>query len=342
MEENNDCTVITTEAADRTDARRSFSRAGWGIFAFLAVSSALQLLLGALSEVLGMDYAEQPWLFWVFNFLPIYAVGVPVCLLILRKAPETPCVTEKFGAGRLIVAAIICMFLMYAGNLIGMGVTAVLQWILGITPVNAVAELAFTEQLLPKILVMVIIAPFFEELVFRKALISRLRVYGERLAVITSAVLFALFHGNLSQMFYAFLLGLVFGYVYLRSGKLRHSLILHMFVNFMGSVLAPYMVSLVGQANLEEFSSMSAAMDPAALVELITPGMIAFFAYIMLILALSLAGLVLFCVKVGRVRFYAAEKQLPREKLFGTVYLNVGMLLLILGFLALVVLTFVV
>ena len=336
------CPTNETAEVDCIAARRSFSTAGWGVFVFLAVSSALQILLSAIGGVLDVDYEAQPWLFWMFNFAPIYVIGAPLCLLILRKVPKTPCVTEKMGAGKLIVAAFICFFLMYSGSFLGLGITSAVQGVFGIEPVNVVQELVFTEQLLPKILVIVIIGPFFEELIFRKALISRLRVYGERLAVITSAVIFALFHGNLSQMFYAFLLGLVFGYIYLRSGKLRNSLILHMIVNFSGSIVAPYMLGLVDESAMEGLRTASAAMDPAAMAELITPGMIAFALLSLLLAGLFITGLVLFCVNVGKLRFYAVEKPLPKGKRFSTVYLNVGMLLLILACLALVVLTFVV
>jgi len=57
-----------------------------------------------------------------------------------------------------------------------------------------------------------------EEFVFRRCVINHLKPYGEKAALITSAFLFALFHGSINQIFYAFGLGLVFGYLYL-SGK---------------------------------------------------------------------------------------------------------------------------
>ena len=43
---------------------------------------------------------------------------------------------------------------------------------------------------------------------------------------------------NLFQFFYAFLLGLMFGYVYTRTSKLRYSTAMHMIINFNGGVLA--------------------------------------------------------------------------------------------------------
>ena len=52
--------------------------------------------------------------------------------------------------------------------------------------------------------------------------------------------MFGLFHLNLFQFFYAFGLGLMFGYVYMRTSQLRYSIVMHMIINFNGSVLAPW------------------------------------------------------------------------------------------------------
>lgn len=58
-----------------------------------------------------------------------------------------------------------------------------------------------------------ILAPISEELIFRGVVLQSLRPYGKRFAVVCSAVLFGVFHGNLIQTPYAFLLGIVLGYV---------------------------------------------------------------------------------------------------------------------------------
>ncbi len=61
---------------------------------------------------------------------------------------------------------------------------------------------------------------------FRKEIIS-LRRYGEKTAIMFSALAFALFHMNVFQFFYAFGLGLMFGYVYTRTSRLRYSVAMH-------------------------------------------------------------------------------------------------------------------
>ena len=66
---------------------------------------------------------------------------------------------------------------------------------------------------------LVIVGPIFEEWLFRKQLIDHTRKYGEKTAILLSGLAFGLFHMNLFQFFYAFLLGLMFGYVYTRTSS---------------------------------------------------------------------------------------------------------------------------
>ena len=83
---------------------------------------------------------------------------------------------------------------------------------------------------------MVVLAPIVEELMFRKLMIDRLSIYGDKTAIIFSSVAFGLMHGNLYQFFYAALLGALFGYVYTKTHKIHYTMIMHAIVNFMGSI----------------------------------------------------------------------------------------------------------
>lgn len=49
--------------------------------------------------------------------------------------------------------------------------------------------------------------------------------------MVLSALAFALFHANLYQTAYAFVLGLVFGAVVLLTGSIRDTILLHMLIN---------------------------------------------------------------------------------------------------------------
>ena len=91
-----------------------------------------------------------------------------------------------------------------------------------------------------------ILAPVSEELIFRGFVLRSLRPYGKRFAILCSAFLFGIFHGNLLQTPYAFLMGLVLGYTAVEY-TIGWSMAIHIFNNL---VLADLLSRLT--ANLPE------------------------------------------------------------------------------------------
>ena len=329
--------VVTSFNGDLKAAKKQFSRLGLGAFMILAVATVLQLAAASIAEMVFPDGDGPSWLLWVLTFAPMYLAAVPVGLLVMRKAPAAPPEKHDLRAVQIIIAFIICVFMMYTGNLIGVLVTSLLQTTLDLASGNPLLTYVADDALWLRILVMVILAPIIEEYIFRKQLIDRMNIYGEGLAVVTSALMFGLFHGNLSQLFYAFALGLVFGYVYLKTGRLRYSVGMHMLINFLGSVLAPTLLNGIDFTALDE----AELADPAALMTIFSH-MLPFVAYVLGMIGLALAGLVLFCIKVRDVSFAPTEMELPKGAKFKTVYLNVGMILLFISCMVSIILMFVV
>lgn len=315
---------------DLKEAKKHFSKLGVGTFAILGIGTAAQLLLIHVVNSVWPQVMEHSWGMWLLTFAPIYLIAVPIGLLLLRKVPAKPLEKHDLKPSRYMVTAIICIFMMYAGNILGTIITALLQLLPGVSAGNPILNYATDNALLPKVLFMVILAPVIEEYIFRKQLIDRMHIYGEKLAVITSALMFGLFHGNLSQFFYAFALGLVFGYVYLKTGKLRYSIGLHMLINLIGSVIGPFFLEKIAVVDTME------TLDFAAL-EPVMPWLIAFGAYVLVLIGLAITGLVLLCINKRRVSFTLAEMELPKGSRFKTAYVNVGMILLAVGCLALIV-----
>lgn len=72
------------------------------------------------------------------------------------------------------------------------------------------------------------IAPMFEELIFRGRLVSMLRHFASpSLAVVLSALLFAVAHGSLIVAIDAFIAGIILGYFYYLKGSIITPIILH-------------------------------------------------------------------------------------------------------------------
>lgn len=107
-----------------------------------------------------------------------------------------------------------------------------------------------------------IMAPLSEEIIFRGAILRELLSWvngeGQRvdglqtarrgwLAIVLSALFFALAHVNPAQMPHAFLLGLLLGWLYWRSGSILPGVVLHVINNTVAFLLArmyPYMDDL--------------------------------------------------------------------------------------------------
>lgn len=315
---------------DLRAAKRAFSLSGWGVSAILVLGSLAQIGVGALIAAVAPQLYAQPWALWIFTFAPLYLIGFPIGMWIIRRCPRFEGEGDRMSAGMFLRALLICFFMMYTGNIIGTVINRLLTAVAEVPAGNPLLTFATDDSIVWKIAVMVVLAPVLEELVFRKLIVDRLRGYGEKWAVFVSALIFGLFHGNLSQFFYAFGLGLVFGYIYLRTRQLRWTVLLHMLINFLGSVLAPALLANAG---------MSADLsDPAAITAAITPGFFVFMLYSIGMIALGIAGLVLLIRRAGKLRFDPAPEELPEGKRFSVSFLNAGMAVFVVMSLALMVL----
>lgn len=155
-------------------------------------------------------------------------------------------------AGQWIIAFLMCYGLMYAGNLIGTALTFGIGMVKGTGVDNPLISTVMQLNPWVTFIIAVLIAPTAEELLFRKFLTERIVKYGELAAVLASGLFFRLFHGNLNQFSYAFLLGLFLGFIYVKTGKLRYTIGLHMAINFIGSSLGTWMLRVTGYMDTME------------------------------------------------------------------------------------------
>lgn len=307
---------------DQKAAKRPFSRIGWALAAILVVGSVLQALWFALPEAIwGADnwLTGSSWGVWLGTFLPLYLVAVPVGLGLLKNLPAQTPESKKLSVKHFFILLLVGYCLIYGGSLLGVGLSALLS---GGQAENTVAEYAMDTNPL-KILVMVILAPLIEEYIFRKQIIDRTAKYGEKSAVFFSALTFGLFHGNLFQLFYAFGIGLVFAYIYIRTGRLRYSVLMHGIVNFMGAVVAPWVMSLVDMDAL-------AAIDPGMAPEALLEAYVIYMFYALALNGMALAGLIQILIHYRHLVWKPADAQLPKGMAVKTAYLNMGMIVLVL------------
>ena len=227
--------------------RRDLTWIGLAYVAYLVVSALSQTGTAMITSWLIPWIGHDAWMVLCIIFM--YPLALFLYWLILQMVPKArQNWTYPMGVGRFLGWFVICMGGVYFGNLIGQFLMAVVSAITGQPMVNQVEEMIMDMSLWAVIVSAVILAPIMEELIFRKLVLDRLAGYGPAVAMVVSALVFGLAHGNFYQFFYAFLLGLIFAYIYLRTGKVRYSMMLHMMVNFCGSVI-PILLLRVADEN---------------------------------------------------------------------------------------------
>ena len=122
--------------------------------------------------------------------------------------------------GIQIVTSILCTVLEFLLNRVGLSMMSVLESTGG------------SSDSLSMYIYASICAPIVEELLFRGYIQRTLRPYGKKFAIFCSALLFGLYHGNLIQTPFAFMVGLVLGYVMEEYG-IAWAMVLHMVNNML-------------------------------------------------------------------------------------------------------------
>lgn len=157
---------------------------------------------------------------------------------------------------------LLCLFL--SGQVVFQILTIVEELILnqfGLSVLKSMEAASSGVDTVSMFLYSAIAAPIVEEIVFRGVVMQGLRPYGKRFAIFGSALLFGLFHGNLVQSPYAFLVGLILGYTAMEY-SLPWAMVLHMINNLVLGDMLPRLTSFLptGTGDLLLFGILLAAL----------------------------------------------------------------------------------
>lgn len=191
---------------------------------------------GTVLRQSGVDAETVSQLFSTLKYILSLMIPFAVYVLVLRMPLSAalpagrgnPAVTAGsifVGAGFAVVSAYTVLFIELLLGIFGVEL---------FSPASEMPESpsAFAVYCISTTLV----AAIFEEALFRGAILQSLRRFGDVFAILVSAFVFGLFHLNLVQMPYAFIMGVVMGFFVVRSGSIWAGVAIH-FVNN-ASVLA--------------------------------------------------------------------------------------------------------
>lgn len=166
-----------------------------------------------------------------------YLIANPCASLIATGAAKNFKVRDMFGKIKTSDVNVLLAALAIMGiQGISIFVQMIVVHITGFTGMSeeSSAMLSFSDNTAANILLIVytcIIAPVTEEMLMRGYALNALSPVSRKFGIIASALLFGLMHGNFNQIFNGFLLGLVLGYIAVKSGSVWASVICHMAAN---------------------------------------------------------------------------------------------------------------
>ena len=189
------------------------------------------------ANIFGLNYISETaeWIFSIIIYVlslvipfGIFALCIKIPLRValpFRKAKTDLSLAGVIvGLGASVLASYVVGYLQLGLEYVGIGITMPEYD----TPKSVIGIVLY--------IVAVVLAPaFIEEMIFRGIVMQSLRRFGDVFAIVASALIFGIFHLNLIQMPYAFIMGLCMGYFVIRTGSLWVGIITH-FINNAASV----------------------------------------------------------------------------------------------------------
>ena len=300
-----------TELSERKMHRKYFSSLGWALLIYLLILNAWVMIFAfydaftiSLRQAMGEVFSDEERTSILMNNGWGYLVTILTGLIALWlwKGRGFVCKTlwtrgrpMKFGS----FMALLCLFI--SGQSLFQVLAGIQEFILnvfGLSALESIQSATMDYDSLTMFLYAAVGAPIMEEIIFRGLVLRHLEPYGKSFAIVMSAFLFGIFHGNLVQMPYAFLVGLVLGYVAIEY-NIVWAMVLHMINNLvLGDLIGRVLPEMAGNA----------------LISLI-------------IMICSLVGAILLLVRQKDIRAYGQENPI-RDRDAGNFFAAPGMIAL--------------
>ena len=172
-----------------------------------------------------------------------------------------------------------------------------------------------------------ILPAIFEELLFRKFLIDRTLRHGEFISCAMSGIMFGLWHGNFQQFFFAFFLGILFAFVYIRTGRIIYTMILHASLNLVtSSVTVELLAELMKRMGVDmNTGTMDPNIDYDVMMKSVLPLILIILVWIIVLVGFQIAGFVMLIVRRKKFKLMPIVGELPRKQILRTMTHSVTM-----------------
>lgn len=319
--------------------KQTYSRFGASYLIGYLIYAALVFVVSIIIHAISPDLFRSGQLRMILSFSILYIIGYPLMYRLIKDIPVREIPKKKLGFGGFLASICIAYALMYLSNLTALIINASVGKMTGRGGTNPIVNALDNMSPVLQVIVVVILAPVFEELIFRKFLLDRISKYGEVTAMLISGFMFGLFHGNLVQFIYATVLGMFLAFIYMRTGRIVYTMILHAIVNGTSTFLTMIMF---GDMDVSEMVSYLNNGDINGYMQFVQNNITIFaraalvgFAVILIVIV----GIVLMIALHKKFVFEHHEEELEKGNKFSTAIINKGMLVYIIFWLTNIILT---
>lgn len=216
-----------------TTIKKTSSGLGFFVFAYFATMIAASTAFSYMFVTTGTTSMDMVSMLFINIFVSVFSAFIPGLFYFLvsgRSVSET-IKTSYVRQNELWALVFIGMSVAMISNI----ATNIIQTnfsFFGIeNSVNMSENVTNPLEIILCIVSTAIVPAFAEEFAFRGIFMGTLRKFGDTFAIIISAIVFGAMHRNISQIPFAFLLGLVLAYVDCKTNSIIPSIIIHFLNN---------------------------------------------------------------------------------------------------------------
>lgn len=264
----------------------------------------------------------------LMNAFNVCVVGTVVLSVALRKVPKVKIEKHRLKFGHLLLLIMMMYGLSQVGSLMGMPIHLILSAIGTVgkeqESIGEFQTLLMGSSQIVMIITVGILPAIFEELLFRKFLIDRTIRHGEFISCAMSGIMFGLWHGNFQQFFFAFFIGVLFAFVYIRTGNIIYTMIMHCSMNLVTTTVTTQLLQKLLEkmgVNIDSGTINESLLNSEAVRQLI-PVILLTVLWLIILTGFQITGFVLFIVKRKRFKLTAMEGEPPRKVLLRSLTHN--------------------
>lgn len=243
----------------KSNIRKTLSGLGFLVFSSELVFQLLFLLFSIFLGISGISsnsffYKNYEAITESFHgvalFVGLFFVSLMYCCLSNTKLSSV-IQFEKVKANKLIAYVFLGLSITYMGNILS-GIFLEFLSSIGISDTTDISmEQSNNLGTIIATFITAVTPAFAEEFMFRGVILGKMRKYGDSFAIIASSLLFAMMHGNLQQISFAFIGGMFFAFVTVKTNSLLPAMIIHFANNLLSCILQ--VISACGNTYIGNF-----------------------------------------------------------------------------------------